>query len=245
MKNRTILITGAAGVLGRIAAKTCAQHGATVILLDKTVPGLEAIYDDIVAVGATEPAIYPFDLAGANEDQYKKLADTIEQQFGALHGLLHNAAVQGMLGPVASLDSKTWTQVMNVNLHAPYLLSRILLPVMQQADDASIVFTSDSNARQARAYGSAYGVSKIAIEGFAGILADELESAHKIRVNVLTPGPIRAPFHTKAYPGQDKSQLAAPETLEPIYLHLLGPDSIGTTGRIFSPDNFATLAAKQ
>ncbi|HEY5137791.1 MAG TPA: SDR family NAD(P)-dependent oxidoreductase, partial [Methylococcales bacterium] len=72
LKHQVILITGAGGGLGSTAALTLAKNGAHVILLDKNIAKLEAVYDAILAANAPEPIIYPFDLAGANENEYQE-----------------------------------------------------------------------------------------------------------------------------------------------------------------------------
>lgn len=237
LANRVILITGAAGKLGGIAAKACANNGATVILLDKAVSGLEKVYDSIVSADAPEPAIYPFDLAGATEQHYLELAETVKQKYSMLNGLLHNAATLGVLGPIESLETATWSETLNVNLNAPYLLTRVLLPLLKEAEDASIVFTSDSSAQAARAYWGAYSVSKIAVEVFARILADELEGSANIRVNTLVPGPVNSPLRRQAFPGENSSQLTDPESLADNYVYLLGPASRGASGQIIHSQN--------
>lgn len=83
LTDKTILITGAGAGIGRTAALTYAKHGATVILLGKTVAKLEAVYDEIVNAGYPTPAIVPLDLKGATEQHYRDMSDTIEQQFGS------------------------------------------------------------------------------------------------------------------------------------------------------------------
>lgn len=233
LKNRVILVTGAAGCLGRVAAKTFAKFGAVVILLDKTVQGLESVYDEILGSGGTKPAIYPFDLSGANFDDYVQLAETLEDKYAKLDGLLHNAAELGDLSPVEHISAKTWNKVLNVNLNGPYMLTRILLPLLKKSEDAAIVFTSDSSGRTGKAYWGAYGVSKIAVEGFARILADELESEPNVRVNTIIPGPVATPIRNRAYPGEPVGKMRAPETLQKWYLYLFGSTSVGLTGRIF------------
>ncbi|MDD5215691.1 MAG: SDR family NAD(P)-dependent oxidoreductase, partial [Methylococcales bacterium] len=74
LTNKVVLITGAAGGLGSTAALTLAKLGATIILLDKNLPKLEALYDKILAENGIEPILYPFDLAGASENDYVELA---------------------------------------------------------------------------------------------------------------------------------------------------------------------------
>lgn len=231
LKNQLILITGAGGGLGSTAALSLAKNGAHIILLDNKLPKLEAVYDSIKAAHAPEPIIYPFDLAGASENDYQELANKIEEKYGSLQGLLHSAVEFSSFTPIATLGTKEWGHSLNVNLNAPFLLTRVLLPVMQKSKHASVVFTTDSAVRNARAYAGAYGVAKIALEGFANILADELESAGKIRVNTLIPGPVDSPLRRRAYPAEDKSKLPSMETLASVYLYLFGHQSIGVTGQ--------------
>lgn len=238
LSNQVILITGAGGGLGSTAALALARQGAHIILLDKSIPKLEKIYDAIVAAGGPEPVLYPFDLAGANEEQYQELADAIDQRYGSLQGLLHSAGEFSAYTPIVNHKTKDWGHTLNVNLNAAFLLSRVLLPVMQKSKQASIVFTSDSAARKAPAYAGAYGVSKIALEGFAKILAEELEAGQKIRVNTLVPGPVDSPLRKKAYPAEDKSRIPAMSSLETIYTYLFGAASIGVTGQIIDAQTF-------
>ncbi len=232
------MITGAGGGLGSTAALALAKQGAQIILLDKSIPKLETVYDLIKAASAPEPIMYPFDLAGANEDEYQELADKIGEKYGFLQGVLHSAVEFSGYTPIALQGTKEWGHTLNVNLNAPFLLSRVLLPVLQKSQTASIVFTSDSSARTAVAYSGAYGVSKIALEGLAKILAEEFESSNKIRVNTLIPGPVDSPLRKRAYPAEDKGKLPKMESLDAVYLYLFGPQSIGVTGQAIDARTF-------
>lgn len=235
---KIILITGAAGGLGSTAALALAKSGATVILLDKNLPKLEFVYDKILAADGATPILYPFDLTGASENDYLELAHRIDAKYQKLDGLLHNAVEFSAFTPLIQHDTKEWQQTLNVNLNAPFLLTRVLLPVLQKANHASIVFTSDSSARNTPAYSGAYGVSKIALEGFAHVLAQELEAAGKIRVNTLIPCPVDSPLRKRAYPAEDKTKLPAMQTLEPIYRYLFGDDSINVTDHVIDASTF-------
>lgn len=238
LTDHVILITGAGGGLGSTAAITLAKSGAHIILLDKNVAKLETVYDAIVSANAPEPVMYPFDLAGANENEYQELANKIDEKYGSLQGVLHSAVEFSAFTPIALHGTKEWGHTLNVNLNAPFLLTRVLLPVLQKSRHASIVFTSDSSARKAPAYFGAYGVSKIALEGLSGILAEELESSNKIRVNILIPGPVDSPLRKRAYPAEDKEKLPSMESLVPVYLYLFGSQSIGTSGQAVDARTF-------
>lgn len=82
LAGRVILITGASQGIGREAALTFARHGATVVLLSRSVKGLEKVYDEIVAAGGPEPAAVPLDLLNAGENEFNQLALTIQREFG-------------------------------------------------------------------------------------------------------------------------------------------------------------------
>jgi len=231
LTERIILITGAGDGIGRAAAKTFAAHGATIILLGRTTRKLETVYDEIVQAGHPQPAIYPLNLEGASPKDYENLANTLENEFGHLDGLLHNASVLGTLTPIEYYEVNTWYQVMQVNLHAPFLLTQACLALLKRSQDASIIFTSSSVGRQGRAYWGAYAVAKFATEGLMQILADELETNTSIRVNSINPGATRTTLRATAYPGEDPTTLPLPEAIMPIYLYLMGPDSRAVNGQ--------------
>ncbi len=231
LNGRIILVTGAGDGIGRAAARSFAAHGATVILLGRTIRKLEAVYDEIEQAGYPLPAIYPMNLEGAAPKDYDDLAEVLEKEFGRLDGLLHNAAFLGTLTPLAQYNVETWFKVMQVNLNAPFLLTRACMPLLERSVDASIIFTSDSVGRRGKAYWGAYGVSKFGIEGIMQILADELENTGSIRVNSIDPGPVRTLLRNRAYPAENPASLTPPDQIMGVYLYLMGPDSKGISGR--------------
>ncbi len=235
LDERVILITGAAGALGCVASQACAGSGARVILLDKDVEALERTRDDILAqVPEADLALFPMDLAGALPEHYQQLAMTVSEHYPGLDGMLHNAAHLDFLEPFACQTPERWFHTLQVNLNAPFLLTKALLPLLQRSADASVVFTSDSSARQAEAYWGAYGVSKVGLEALARILAEEWESAGRMRANILVPGPVRTPIRYRAFPGEIEKDLTAPQSLAKLYVYLLGPASRGRSGEIFT-----------
>lgn len=232
LKDRIILVTGAGDGIGRSAAKTYAAHGATVILLGRTLGKLESVYDEIEAAGHPQPAIVPMNLEGAAVKDYEEMAMTIEESFGRVDGVLHNAALLGQRTPIELYDPETWDQLMRVNVTAPFLLCRALIPAMRNSEDASIVFMSSSVGRKAKAYWGAYAVSKFALEGLSQLLADELDDErHNIRVNSLNPGATRTNMRAHAYPAENPANNPTPEEIMPAFLYLMGRDSHGVTGQ--------------
>jgi len=234
LRDRVILITGAGDGIGAVAARTFAAHGATVVLLGRTIRKLEAVYDAIEEAGGPQPAIYPMNLEGAAPKDYVELAETLETAFGRLDGLLHNAAILGNLTPLAQYDLEVWSKVMQVNLHAPYLMTRALLDLLNTSESASVLFTGAEVGRQGRAYWGAYAIANAGIENMMQIWADELEVNSAIRFNTIDPGPVRTAMRIRAYPGESPEVWPLPETVMSTYLYLMGPDSAGVTGRQFS-----------
>jgi len=225
LKDRVILITGAGDGIGKTVALGCAKHGATVILLGRQQKKLEAVYDAIVAAGGAQPAIVPMNLLTVTPDDTVGLAQTLQQEFGRLDGLLHNAAVLGERAPIEHYAPNVWLEVMQINVNAAFLLTQSLMPLLKVASDASVVFTSSGVGRKGKAFWGAYAVSKFATEGMMQVLADELDENSNIRVNCINPGGTRTKMRAAAFPAEDASKLKTPEDILPSYLWLLGPDS--------------------
>jgi NAD(P)-dependent dehydrogenase (short-subunit alcohol dehydrogenase family) len=230
LENRIILVTGAGDGIGRAAALAYARHGATVILLGRTIAKLEKVYDEIEAAGGPQPAIFPLNFEGATLKDYQDMAQTLDTEFGRLDGILHNAGLLGRITPFEQYNPELWAQVMQVNINGPIWMTQALLPLTEASEDASIIFTSSSVGRKGRAYWGAYSVSKFATEGFMEVLADELENQPNVRVNTLNPGATLTQMRRTAYPGEDPETLRTPEEIMPTYLWLMGPDSAGISG---------------
>jgi NAD(P)-dependent dehydrogenase (short-subunit alcohol dehydrogenase family) len=230
LAGRVILVTGAGAGIGRQAALSYAEKGATVILLGRTVKKLEAVYDEIDAMGAPQPAIIPLDMLGATRQHYMDMADTIEQQFGRLDGVLHNAGLLGVLSPFDQIDEKSHDDVMQVNVKATMLMTQALLPLLKKSDDARIVFTTSTVGHQGRAYWGSYAISKFATEGMMQVLADEMSDT-KVRVNAINPGGTRTSMRASAFPGEDPQTLKTPLDIMPLYIYLMAPEGINEHGQ--------------
>ncbi len=234
LADRRILVTGAGDGIGRAVSLALAGHGATVILLGRTVHKLEAVYDQIIDAGGPQPALYPLNLAGAAPDDYQQLATRVEAELGGLEGLVHNAGILGSLSPLLHYDETEWMEVMQVNVNGAFFLTRACLPLLERAADASILFTSSNVGFHGRAYWGAYAVSKFASEGLMQVLAEEVEASGTLRVNSFNPGRVRTNMRAAAYPAEDPQSLLAPEEIVMPYLYLLGPDSRGINGQAYS-----------
>ena len=232
---RVILITGAGDGLGRATALACAGLGATVVLLGRTIKKLEAVYDEIEALRGPAPAIYPLNLAGATWNDYEELAATLERELGRLDSIAHCAAHFRTFIPLADETPRDWVESLQVNLTAPYTLTRLCLPLLAKRADASVVFIAEAAGREVKVYRGAYGVSKYAVEGMARSWALELEhSVPQVRINTYDPGPLRTNVRLRGYPGEDINKVPEPQTAVPGLLYLLGDDSRGRSGLRFT-----------
>jgi NAD(P)-dependent dehydrogenase (short-subunit alcohol dehydrogenase family) len=240
LKDRIILITGASGAIGSAAAQAYAAHGATTILLGRTPSKLESLYDAIEDAGHPQPAMFPVDFEKASPQDYTAIAQGVEQTFGRLDGLLHAAGQLGTLTPLEHYDLALWSRVMQVNLNAAFMMTRACLPLLKQAEDASVIFNTSQEGRKGKAYWGAYGISHAAVENMMQIFADELEANTPIRVNSMDSGPVRSRQRALAFPGEDPNSLPTPESVMGIYLYLMGPDSQGVTGRQWTAEAIAS-----
>lgn len=230
LHSRTILITGSSDGIGKALAVRCAELGAQVVLHGRNKKKLEAVSDEITSIdGAQQPSIAVMDLLTADGDAYTSLVDSLENEVGKLDGLVHNASILGKRLSIEQYDPGEWQQVMHVNLTAPFVLTQMLLPLIKNAPDPSVIFTSSGVGRVGKAYWGAYSVSKFGTEALSQILANEHPHS-PIRFNCINPGATRTRMRLAAYPAEDPEQLPEPAAVLPTYLYLLGPDSAGVTG---------------
>ena len=221
LADRVVLITGATGGLGKALALACARAGATVVLHARVVRKLEALYDEIVTANLPEPMILPLDLARAEAADFSNVASALDAQLGRLDALVHTAALLGSLGPLEHQSFDDWLALWRVNVAAPMGLTRILVPLLARAPDASVVFTLDSRGQDPRAYWGGYAVTKASIATLARELADEWEHRPALRINAVVPGAIASPLRRQSHPGEDATKLPRPDTLVPLYRHLI------------------------
>ncbi|MEO8345374.1 MAG: SDR family NAD(P)-dependent oxidoreductase [Betaproteobacteria bacterium] len=227
-----IFITGATGGLGAPLARACAAQGATVVLHGRTDRKLDALYDEIVAAGHPDPIILPLDLAKAEASDFANVESALRAQIGRLDGLVHTAALLGSLGPIEHQSFDSWLSLLRVNLAAPMGLTRALMPLLNAAPDASVVFTLDNRGEEPRAYWGGYAVTKAGVATLARELADEWENRANLRINAVIPGPIRSPLRNQSHPGEDRASLPPPEELVPLYLHLLAGQTKAESGAL-------------
>jgi NAD(P)-dependent dehydrogenase (short-subunit alcohol dehydrogenase family) len=219
LSGRIALVTGASRGIGRASALALAKAGAHVILVARTVGGLEEADDEIQKAGGTATLV-PMNLR--DFDAIDRLGASIYERWGKLDALLGNAGVLGTLTPLAQLGPKVFQEVMEVNVTANWRLIRSLDPLLRQSDAGRVLFVSSGAARKHTPYWGAYAVSKAALEMLALTYAAECVTT-SIKVNLLNPGPMRTAMRAKAMPGEDPETLPSPDEIAPRVVEMLSP----------------------
>lgn len=221
LRAHTVLVTGAGDGIGRALAEAIAAAGGQAVLLGRTEAKLAAVHDAIVAAGHLAPIIVPGDLAALDDAGAEDLANVLAEEIGPLHGLVHNAAELGLLAPLQHYPAATWERVLHVNLTAPFLLTRALLPLLLSAPAARVLFLSSTVGTAGRAFWGAYAVSKFGLEGMAQVLREELKETSQVSVHVVNPGATATAMRATAYPAEDPQTLASPTAIAARLVTLL------------------------
>jgi NAD(P)-dependent dehydrogenase (short-subunit alcohol dehydrogenase family) len=161
------------------------------------------------------------------------LGGAIFERWGKLDVLVANAAILGVLTPLAHLTPEVFDEVMLVNVTATWRLIRSFDPLLRASDSGRGIFVTSGAARNIKAYWGAYAVSKAALEAMVLTYADELEITNA-KVNLLDPGRTRTKMRANAMPGEDPMSLKPPEALGDLFVEL-AEASFAANGKIFGP----------
>lgn len=219
LAGRLALVTGASRGIGRAVAVHLARAGSHVILLARTVGGLEEVDDEIRSAGGTA-TLLPLDLS--KFDKLDALGPSILQRWEKLDILVANAGLLGPLSPLGHITTDAWREVIDVNLTANWLLIRAVDPLLKRSDAGRAIFVSSGAATGRNAYWGPYAVSKAGLEALAKTWANELAST-PVKVNIVNPGPIRTGMRAKAYPGEKPETLKTPDDIAPLFVKLASP----------------------
>ena len=222
LAGRIAVVTGASRGIGAAVARRFAAEGAHVVLIARTVGALEEIDDAVRAAGGAATLV-PLDLRDL--DRIDPLGPSLYQRFKKLDILVANAGLLGTLGPLAHHDARLWDDVFKVNLTANWRLIRTLEPLLRLSDAGRAIFLTSGAAQMAQAYWGAYATAKAALEVMVKTWAAELVKT-KIRVNLLSPGPIRTAMRAEAFPGEDPFSLRPPEAILQSFVDLAAPDCV-------------------
>ncbi|MGH6926729.1 MAG: SDR family NAD(P)-dependent oxidoreductase [Dongiaceae bacterium] len=216
LAGRLALITGASRGLGAAVAKHFAAEGAQLVLVARTVGGLEETDDAVRAAGGSATLV-PLDLT--DFDAIDRLGQSLHERFGRLDILVGGAGGLGTLSPVGHIRVRDWTEVISLNLTANWRLIRSLDPLLRASDAGRAIFVTDALARRPKAYWSAYAASKAGLEALVRAYADETERT-KMRVNLVDPGRLRTRLRARAFPGEKPESVPGPESVTEAFIAL-------------------------
>ena len=220
LEGKTALVTGASRGIGAAVAKELARQGAHVILVARTIGGLEAVDDEIKKFGG-KATLMPLDLFKLND--LDALGPTLYQHFPKLDIFIGNAAMLGTLAPLGHLKPDEFQRVMDLNVTANYRLVRTLDPLLKASDNGRVVFVTSGITQDFKAYWGEYAVSKAALEALAKVYAAECANTN-VKVNILDPGRVRTAMRSQAYPGEDPQKRPHPDEIAPYFLKLVAND---------------------
>ena len=215
---RVALVTGASRGLGAAIAKRFAAEGAHVVALARTQGGLAELDDAIRAAGGEPATLVELDLT--EHDAIDRMGAALYQRFGKLDILVGNAAVLGTLSPAGHFSTDDWVEVMDTNLTANWRLIRCFDQLLRRSEAGRAILVTCAQGRAHVPYWGAYAASKAALETLALTWAAEVADISKLRVNLVDPGPMRTALRAQAFPGEDRTKLADPESRTDAFVEL-------------------------
>jgi NAD(P)-dependent dehydrogenase (short-subunit alcohol dehydrogenase family) len=220
LAGKIALITGASRGIGAAVAERFAGEGAHLVLVARTVGGLEET-DDRVRTAGGSATLVPFDLR--DFIKIDELGAALYERYGRLDILIGNAAEFGVFSPLGHIDPDVWSEVLDLNLTANWRLIRAMDPLLRMAPSGRAVFVTSRLARDALPYYGAYAVSKAGLETMVRIYAGEIART-AVRVNLIDPGIARTRLRARIFPGENPESIPEPETVAEAFLDLVLPE---------------------
>ena len=188
LKDKTVIITGGSEGVGAAAARLFADAGANLMLVARTRKNLEAVADELR--DRTRVEIFVMDVIDADAcvDVFKKAAF----EFGQIDVLVNNAGYHAR-GNVEDVDAAELARIVDVNLRAPIILSRIAIPYLKESGSGAIINVGSMAGRTPVPGSTTYAATKAGLRSFSLALAEELQ-ATGIKVGLVSPGPINTKF---------------------------------------------------
>ena len=215
LAGRVALITGASRGIGAGVARLFAAEGAHVVLVARTVGGLEETDDEIRKAGGSATLV-PLDLI--EFDKIDQMAAALFARFGRLDIVVGNAGILGELGPMGHLDVKLFQRLMDLHVTANWRLLRACDAMLRQAPDGRAIFTTCAAGHEPAAYWSGYAVTKAALEMMVKTYAAELNKT-RVKALLVDPGPVATALRKGGFPGEDRSTLPTPDNVAPLFLN--------------------------
>ena len=253
LEEKVAIVTGASRGIGKAMALGLAGAGASVVVAARSetarpdLPG--TIHDTVSEIERLGGRALAVACNVRDDDRIRAMVDETLDEYGAVDVLVNNAGIGGYR-PLLEMTVREWDLIMDIDLRAPFVLCKMVAPIMVEQGGGSIINVSshaaanifsstlgeDHEAGIALA-GQAYGAAKAGLERFSWGLAAEL-GPHNIAVNVLKPlRPVATEGFRSQRPDADFSTWATPEDMAKATVYLATQDARGLTG--------ATLTAEE
>jgi short-subunit dehydrogenase len=193
LKSARVILTGASGGIGSAMALALAQSGAQLLLVDRQADGLQQLANRLRADGAQAHA-FPADLTRSADRQ--AVPEHAGRVFGGVDVLINNAGVLHF-NPFEDEDPQAMERLLNVNVVAPILLARAVLPLMQEQGKGRIVNVGSIFGSIGFPYFASYSASKFALRGFSEALRRELTGSG-VGVTYIAPRATRTALNRSA-----------------------------------------------
>ena len=236
LKDRVIIVTGAAQGLGRAYSHRIAQEGSKLVICD-----VQDCSETAALLQQDGAEVLALRVDVSDEEQTKDMARQAFERFGRIDGLVNNAGMIQNLGPanLLDVDLKIWDRVMAVNIKGPFLCTRAVFPYMRDQGKGKIVNCGSGiwlhMARTVTGSNPQYVVSKAAVTGLTRSLAREV-GAHNININTLAPGFTEAYLSEDDQPAVDPERAfgrkGRPQDITGTIVFLLSDDSDFVTGQM-------------
>jgi len=250
LKGKVAIVTGAGRGLGRASAIAMARAGADLLIVSRTPRELQETAAMIIDGGGT---VVTLEADLANPEDISRTVETAAETFGGIDILMNNAAIIGPMKPCHEITEEEWRYALAVDLTAPILLSRAVVPLMIRQGGGKIINVTSGLGEVALSPFGAYSVAKAGLNHLTRIMAAELQR-HNIRVNGLDPGmmdtrmheeirnagpeALGPELHRRFVSYHELRLLRSPEGVAQLALFLAYPDSDGVTGVIGGAEEF-------
>ncbi|MDL5363510.1 SDR family NAD(P)-dependent oxidoreductase [Halalkalicoccus sp. NIPERK01] len=248
--DRTVIVTGASGGIGREIGLRLLDEGANVVLAARS----DGIYETAEDSGAGERAL-PVETDVTDERSVRATVDEAQSTFGGIDALVNNAGIAGPTAPVEEVSREEWDRTMAVNVTGQFLLAKHAVPALRESDRASIVNVASISGKRPLEGRAPYTASKTAVIGLTRTLAFEL-GEDGVTVNAVCPGATRGPRIERVIERQAErrgvsyeeakratftddaalGELVGPEDVAALVSFLLGPDARHITAQDVNVD---------
>ncbi len=223
---KVVIVTGAGRGIGRATALALAREGAAVVLAARTRAEIEAVADEVRALGARA---LPVVTDVTRESEVGQMVERTLATFDRVDILVNNAGAQIPRRPAVDLPTDEWDRILQINLTASFLCAKAVLPIMLRQRSGKIINVASLGWQMGFAGNSAYCAAKAGLINFTYCLAAEVK-ALGIDVNAVCPSGTDTRLLHEAGLGKGRTNLSRPEEIANVILFLTSPESSAITG---------------